>query len=162
MTFKSAVLAFGITLAVSTAHAQLPAETDAQFVAKAIVGNMFEMEEAKLAEQRATDPNLKGFAKRMLADHGAALKKLKTAAGKAGISTPTALDQPHQAMLDNLGTFTGSDFDEIYKADQVSAHVETANLLQDYKQNGKNGELKSWAKDTLPVVQQHKASISSM
>ena len=107
------------------------------------------MEEAKLALDKATDARLKGFAQKMIADHGDAMKKLEDASGKVGEKASMMLDKPHQAMLDNLKTFSGTDFDKIYIADQVAAHAETVALLSDYKQNGKNGDLMSWTKDVL-------------
>ena len=72
------------------------------------------------------------------------------------------LDKPHQAMVDNLQTLSGADFDKIYVADQVAAHAEAANLLADYKQNGSKGQLKTWAEKTLPVVKEHQAMINAM
>ena len=131
MPFKLSLCAVALTLAASSAYAQAPAETDAEFVTKASIGNMFEVQEAKLALTKATDPNLKGFAKQMIADHGDAQKKLKMAADKAGDKLAMSLDKPHLDMLENLKTFSGSDFDKIYKADQIAAHDETVNLLSD-------------------------------
>lgn len=142
--------------------AQAPSSPDAEFAAKASVGNTFEVEEAKLAVERATDPKLKDFARRMLQDHGDAMKKLSAAAGKAGQKSEMMLDKPHQAMLDNLKSFNGARFDTIYKADQVMAHAETVALLSDYTRNGQNSDLKSWAKQALPVVKGHRAAIDSL
>jgi len=142
--------------------AQTPAANDAEFVAKAMTGNVFEVEEAKLAVQRATDPRLKTFAQHMITDHADALKKLNDAASTMNVTPATALDKPHQAMLDNLKTFNGADFDKIYKTDQVASHAETVALLSDYDQTGKNSALKSWAKQSLPVVKGHRNNINAM
>lgn len=152
-----------IAAVVSTAAlAQAPSAPDGEFVTKASVGNAFEVEEAKLAVERATDPKVKQFAQKMLDDHGDAMKKLMDAAGKAGQKSEMMLDPPHQAMLDNLKTFNGAEFDKIYKADQIMAHAETVALLSDYNQSGQNSDLKSWAKQALPVVKGHRAAIDSM
>ena len=147
---------------LASAQAQAPAIGDAEFVMKASVGNTFEIEEAKLAAERATDPKLKQYAQRMVKDHGDAMKKLSDAATKAGQKAAMTLDPPHQAMLDNLRSFNGADFDRIYLADQVAAHAETVALLADYNQNGRNSGLKSWAKQSLPVVKGHRATINAM
>ena len=148
---------------VSTlAFAAGPPETDAQFVEKASVGNTFEIEEAKLAEQQASDPALKDFAQRMVKDHSEAMSRLESVATQANQKAEMKLDAPHQAMVDNLKKYKASDFDKIYLADQIAAHVETQNLLMDYKQNGKNGDLKTWARDTLPTVQDHLGIVASM
>lgn len=163
MMLRTTTAALALTLlAASGASAQTPPVSDAEFVAKASVGNAFEMEEAKLALERATDPRLKSFAQKMLDDHGDAEKKLTAAADKTGAKPQAMLDPPHQAMLDNLKTFNGTDFDKIYIADQVAAHAETVALLSDYKQNGQDTSLSSWAKDALPIVKDHRAAINAM
>lgn len=162
MRIIHALAALALLSGTVRALAQAPAANDAEFIAKAMVGNTFEIEEAKLAVQRATDPQLKSFAQRMITDHTNALKKLEEAAGKTNAAPTMALDAPHQAMLDNLMTFNGADFDKIYKADQVASHAETVALLSDYDQTGKNAALKSWAKQSLPVVKGHRNDINAM
>ena len=157
-TFCGALMLAGL----ATAAAQTPSAGDAEFVMKAAAGNTFEIEEAKLAVDRAADPRLKRFAQNMMRDHGNALKKLSDAAAKAGQKASMTLDPPHQSMLDNLRTFNGADFDRIYLADQVAAHAETVALLSDYQQNGRNSGLKSWAKQSLPIVKGHRAAIHAM
>ena len=147
---------------ITAALAQAPSASDADFVMKASAGNTFEIEEAKLAVDRAADPKLKQFAQQMIKDHGDAMKKLQDAAAKAGQKAAMTLDPPHQAMLDNLRGFNGAEFDRIYAADQVAAHAETVALLSDYNQNGRNSGLKSWAKQSLPVVKGHRAAIDAM
>ena len=151
-----------VTAFASAAWAQSPPLSDAQFVQTASVGNTFEVEEAKLALDRSSDARLKTFAQKMITDHGAAEKALQDVAGKAGIKADMTLDKPHQAMLDNLRTFNGTDFDKIYTADQIAAHAEAVALLSDYKQNGQTRALQSWGGDTLPVVKQHRAMIDAM
>lgn len=157
------VFATAAALALSTAaFAQSPAISDADFVMHASVGNTFEMEEAKLALERATDPRIKDYAQRMMTDHGDAMKKLGDAASKANLKSEMTLDKPHQDMVDNLKTFSGTDFDKVYIADQIAAHAETVALLSDYQQNGKTSGLKSWTSDALPVVKAHQAAINAM
>lgn len=154
---------FALALLASTAAwSQASSAPDAEFAMMAAVGNTFEVEEAKLALERATDKRLKDFAQKMVDDHGNAMKKLMDAAVKAGQKPEMTLDKPHQAMLDNLKTFNGKDFDKIYIADQVAAHAETVALLSDYNQNGQNSDLKSWAKQALPIVKGHRATINAM
>ena len=149
-------------LGSTAAFAQAPSVPDKDFVMKGSVGNTFEIEESKLALQHATDARLKRYAEKMISDHQDAEKKLQTAGGKAGDKTEMMLDTPHQAMLDNLKTFTGTDFDKIYIADQVASHDETVNLLSDYRQNGDNKSLKGWAEKTLPIVKEHREMIDAM
>ena len=158
-----ALAALAVPAFAGPAMAQMPSADDATFLAKAAVGNTFEVEQAKLAVQRATDPRLKQFTQKMLGDHADAMKKLQAAASKSGKPAPQmTLDAPHQAMLDNLKGLNGADFDKVYLADQIAAHAETVALLSDYNQNGKDASLKSWAKASLPVVKGHLATVNAM
>lgn len=146
----------------SSAWAQSPPIPNADFVMHASVGNTLEIEESKLALDRATDPRIKAFAQKMISDHTAAEKTLEAAAGKDKLTTEPMLDKAHQAMADNLKTFNGTDFDKIYMADQIAAHTETVALVSDYTVNGKEAALKAWADKTLPVVKEHLMMIEAM
>jgi putative membrane protein len=161
--FRPSMIALGLsfTRVLSVTAAGVP-QSEESFVKMASIGNGFEIAEARLALQKATDPRLKAFAQHMIDDHGDAQKTLGTAAGKIGGATLGDLDPSHQATLDNLGTFTGTDFDKIYIADQIAAHAETVALLSDYYQNGTNADLKGWANKALPTVKAHRADIDAM
>ena len=162
MTLKSAGIAAALVALTSAAWAQSPPVPDADFVMKASVGNTLEIEESKLALDRATDPRIKSYAQQMISDHTEAEQKLQGAAGHEKLKTELMLDKVHQAMLDNLKTFNGADFDKIYVADQIAAHVETMALLSDYKTNGKEAALKGWTDKTLPAVEEHLHAIQAM
>jgi len=139
-----------------------PSSSDVEFAMRAMIGNTFEMQEGELALKQASDPKVKEFAQRMIADHGDAQKSLMDTIGRSGRSSALRLDEQHQAMLDNLKTFSGKDFDKIYIADQQAAHAETLALLLDYEQNGQNLDLKSWTKKVLPTVRMHLGQINAM
>ena len=162
MTLRSAGIAAALVALTSAAWAQSPPVSDADFVMKASVGNTLEIEESKLALDRATDPRIKSYAQHMISDHTEAEQKLQQAAGREKLKTEPMLDKVHQGMLDNLKTFNGVDFDKIYVADQIAAHVETMALLSDYKTNGKEAALKGWTDKTLPGVKEHLRSIQAL
>ena len=54
----------------------------------------------------------------------------------AGLTVPTALDQRHQGLIDNLRGATDQDFDRVYLQQQEAAHNETAALLETYSRVG--------------------------
>ena len=156
------VVSLTCTLVVSATAAQMPPVTDAQFVIKASAANALEVEEGKLAVERASDPKLKEFASKMIADHGAAQESLQEAARIAGVPASLKLDEVRRSMVDNLSSRSGVDFDRIYQADQVQAHAEAVALLSDYQASGRNSQLKSWAETTLETVKMHRATINAM
>ncbi len=61
MKSKLQAVAFASVLVSAPAFAQSPPPSDQDFVAKVSVGNTFEVEEAKLALDRATDTRAEGL-----------------------------------------------------------------------------------------------------
>jgi putative membrane protein len=132
------------------------APSTAEFVKKATIAGMFEIESSKLAEQKTQDPKVQAFAKMMIDDHTKAANELKQKAeGISGAQMPAQLDAPHQKKLDALKSASGVRFMRAYKTDQMQGHKDAVALFQAYGAGGDNAELKSWARTTLPTLQHH-------
>jgi putative membrane protein len=129
------------------------------FVTAAATSDMFEIQSAKLAEQKSTDPAVKKFAARMIKDHTASSNKLKALLAKGGINATllTDLDARRKGMLDNLSKAGPADFDKMYVHQQVDAHDEAVTLLKGFIDHGDNDALKGFAQSILPTVQEHQA-----
>jgi putative membrane protein len=127
------------------------------FAAKAADSDMFEIEAAKLAAKRSTNPEVKKFAAMMEKAHTATSAELKTAIAASGvaITLPTALSESAQGKLDDLTKADAKDFDKKYADSQVDAHQAALNLLQRYAQDGDTGAIKAFAAATAPKVQEH-------
>ena len=138
--------------------------TTSEYVQKAAMGDMFEIESSKLAAQKATNKDVKSFAERMVKDHSATTKTLKEASakGKAGVSAPTDLDADHKAKLGQLRNASGADFDRQYVNVQIDAHEQALKLHQGYAKNGDNKELKDAADDIADDVEDHLEKIKDI
>ena len=82
----------------------LLSDSDKSFFETANSANMFELEASKLAEQRATNPADKAFAKQMLKDHGKAGKELAALAKKKQVTLSNVLLKRHQMLFDEVAT----------------------------------------------------------
>lgn len=127
------------------------------FAMKAADSDMFEVEAAKLAAKRSTNPEVKKFAAAMEKAHTATSAELKTAiaASGASITLPTMLSKDAQDDLDDLNKADAKDFDKKYADDMVDAHQAALNLLQRYAQDGDTPAIKAFAAATAPKVQEH-------
>ncbi|UAL10502.1 DUF4142 domain-containing protein [Caulobacter segnis] len=127
------------------------------FVAKAAASDLFEIEAAKLAAKRSTNPSVKKFAAAMEKAHTATTADLKSAiaASGAAITPPTMLPADLQEDLDDLNKADAKDFDKKYADSQVDAHQAALNLLQRYAQDGDTPAIKAFAAATAPKVQEH-------
>lgn len=127
------------------------------FATKMADSDMFEIEAAKLAAQRSTNPSVKKFAMMMETAHKKTSDGLKSAISASGVAftAPTMLSKEMQDELDDLSKADAKDFDKEYADAMVDAHQSALNLLQRYAQDGDTPALKTFAAETAPKVQEH-------
>jgi putative membrane protein len=128
-----------------------------EFVKKAAIGDMFEIQSSQLALNKSPDADTKPFAAKMAKEHqmtSAQLKQL-VEGGKVNAQIPTALDSEHQQKLDSLRALNGREFDVAYDKMQLEAHQQAVSLFDSYAKNGDNPQLKQWAQKTLPHLKEH-------
>lgn len=153
---KSPDMSGKMSPAKSSAMSKAKTPSTADFVKKATIAGMFEIESSKLAEQKSQDPKVQAFAKMMINDHTKANDELKAKAqGISGVEVPSALDSANQAELDKLKGASGVRFLRQFRRDQVKGHREAVKLFRSYAARGDNADLKAWAKATLPTLQHH-------
>jgi putative membrane protein len=162
------VPAVALAQAPQPAPRPAPAQAGAQvspadFVNRAAISNMFEIQSSQLAQQKAQNDRVRQFAQSMVQDHTAAGDKLKSSAqGIQGATIPSSLDQPHQQMVQTLQSASGPGFDRDYVQMQVTAHRGAVSLFDQYAQNGDNQQLKQFAQQTLPTLREHLQSVEQI
>lgn len=127
------------------------------FATKMADSDMFEIEAAKLAVSRSTNPSVKKFAMMMETAHKKTSDGLKSAISASGVvfTAPAMLSKEMQDELDDLSKADAKDFDKAYADAMVDAHQAALNLLQRYAQDGDTPALKTFAAETAPKVQEH-------
>ncbi len=110
---------------------------DSKFATDVANGGLAEVALGKLAQQKATNPQVKSFADMMVKDHSKANDELMAIAKSKNITLPAAPDADHQKKMDDLSKLSGKDFDKAY-------------------------ELKAFAAKTAPVVQMHLDAINKI
>jgi len=127
------------------------------FVNLAAQSDMLEIQSSKLALQKSDSANTKTFAQHMIDDHTKTSTELKSLVsnGKVKVTAPSALDKKHEAKLDKLSKLNGKGFTKEYDDMQVSAHKDAVSLFERYGKDGDNADLKAFANQTLPHLQEH-------
>ena len=125
------------------------------FVQQAAQTGLTEIEAAKIALARSQDPGIRSFAQRMVKDHGQSNLELATLATEKGIAAPTTLDAEHQAMLDDITSKTGTDFDRSYSEHMHMGHTKAVALFE-AAANSPDTAVSGFAKKTLPTLREHK------
>jgi putative membrane protein len=138
------------------------AEDDAEFAVAAANGGMAEVALSKIAQDKATDPKVKQFAKQMITDHSKANEELKTLAKSKNITLPSAPNEEKQKAAADLGGKSGSDFDKAYISQMNKDHQETVKLFEDAQKEVKDTELKAFINKTLPVIKAHAEHVKSL
>lgn len=167
MMFLGAAIAMASPVAAQDAATNAPAATAPaaqqvsaeQFVQMAAISNMFEIQSSMMARSAARSEEVKSFAEQMIIDHTKAGEDLAAASDTA---PPETLDAKHQGMLDELQGLEGAELDRKYVELQVAAHEEAVALFTAYSQNGEDEELRAFAAETLPVLQQHREHIDEI
>jgi putative membrane protein len=129
--------------------------SDSTFAKEAAQGGAAEVQFGKLAEEKGTTQQVKDFGRRMVSDHTKAGEKLKTAASEENISLPTDMTASDKATYDYLSKLSGTAFDRAYAEDMVKDHQKDVNSFEREANNGKDSNIKSFASETLPTLQEH-------
>ncbi len=137
----------------------LGAQSAKTFVKNAAIGDMYELEAAKLALANAHSPRVKDVAQQMIDDHTTLTHQLRSAMrmNETGDQTslPTEVDERRKQMLDELRRVPDDEFDKLYLDQQVLAHKETVDLMTGYAARGDNPQLRSVAASGAPLVTRH-------
>jgi putative membrane protein len=120
----------GSTAAVGTGGNGADVKSDGDFVRDVAIMNMAEIELSRIALGKATSPDVKSFAQRMIDDHGAAGDKLKNIVSGRPIEWPAQLDDKHRKAADELAKKQGPDFDREYVKAMVYGHQDLAAKLE--------------------------------
>jgi putative membrane protein len=120
----------GGTPAVGTSGNAERVKSDADFVQDVAMMNMAEVELSRIALAKATSPDVKSFAQRMIEDHGPAGDKLKDVTSGQAIQWPAHLDEKHKKTADDLVQKQGLELDRDYVKAMVYGHQDLGAKLE--------------------------------
>jgi putative membrane protein len=161
---------FALVLAASVARAdvndkvkemQSPKDSK-EFAMKAAEGGMLEVKLSQLAQQKADDQQIKDLAKMLEQDHNQANAQLTDIAKRKNINLPNDLKGESKECYDAFQQLQGKDFDNAYLLFNVKDHLKDIMMFQKESQNGTDQDIKQWAAQTLPHLQQHAAHINKV
>ncbi len=147
----------------ATLLAQSPntSAADTKFAMNAAQGGMAEVKLGQLAASKGSSDFVKQFGQKMVDDHSKANDQLKSVASKDNMTLPTDLSAKDQAEYDKLSKMSGAGFDKEYERYMTADHKMDVAAFKKESMTGQNPDLKSFAGDTLPTVQQHLQMLQS-
>lgn len=128
---------------------------DRAFVEEAAASGMAEVVLGRMADQKASNAQVRQFGARMVQDHGRANSELLSLAAARGMRLATSLPAHQQAEADRLGRLTGTDFDRAYLRHMLEEHQAAVSRFAQQAQAGSDAQLKAWAGRILPTLREH-------
>ncbi len=144
-----------ITIAPGSTGAATPSQADLAFATRAAAAGLAEVEVGKIAMKRAASDGVRQFAELMLEDHSRANEKLTAIASQKNISIPKAPGDAERRLLAELQTLAGEAFDRALLAQAREDHQAAIALYSKEAESGSDPDLRKFASDTLPKLQQH-------
>ncbi|HEX4002152.1 MAG TPA: DUF4142 domain-containing protein [Candidatus Acidoferrales bacterium] len=129
--------------------------SDTDFARNAAAGGLAEVKMGELAQEKGSTDAVKDFGKKMVEDHTQANDKLKQVASQQNIKLPAKLDKHDQRVYDKLSQLSGQQFDRAYARDMVRDHKSDVAAFQQEANSGQNNQIKDFASQTLPTLQEH-------
>ena len=161
------VSAIFLALVTSAPAAQAPAASapgaslgpaDTYFVTQTSLGTPFQVDSGRLAETKGTTQAIRSYAELMVSSHitvnDALLAVLKN---KAPAPPPTLLKAAYATTVSTLQHESGSTLDADYVRGQVNYQKGNTALYEYEIANGTDPDLKVFAQETLPKIQDHLA-----
>lgn len=135
-----------------------------EFAKKAGAAGMAEVEMGKLGAQKATDPEVKKYAQKIVADHTKANKELMAAAKGKSLEVPTEPDMMHKGMMEKFEHQSADgDFNHDYMQQMVRDHKKVIEVFQSAANDSTlDPEMRALAKKTLPTLEAHLADAQKL
>ncbi len=123
------------------------------FAKTAAASGLFELETARLAQQKATDSAVKSYAAMLVDHHSMANDKLQQLAMQGNVALPTQLPSDRKAELDQLTKASGAEFDrQFVRVVGIKAHQDDIALFEKAASSANNPALRTFAQNTLPTL----------
>jgi putative membrane protein len=129
--------------------------SDKQFMTETARGGLAEVQLGKLASQRGTSSAVKEFAQRMVQDHTQVNAQLKQLAESKGVTLPTSIGSENQKVKQQLSKLSGTRFNRAYVNHMIQDHEKDISSFQRQAQEGQDPDVKAFAEQTLPTLQEH-------
>jgi putative membrane protein len=139
-----------------------PSPKTENFVDTAAVANTFEIQSSQIALKKTTNKQITDFAHLMINDHKRIGDELASIAQKQNLQLPKGLDSKSQSSLKRLQSESGRRFARTYARMMLKGHRQAVKLFQSYARNGDDEQLKEWAQQTLPTLQEHRRRAEAM
>lgn len=144
-----------------TSKTKMPSQ-DKRFIDKAAQNDMEAIDLGKLATDRASNDQVKDFAKKTVDEHTQSLDKLKKIASDENAQIPNNMTSEARHKYDKLSKLNGPKFDQEYVKISEQSHKRAVDAFQRASNEVKTPDLKDYAQSTLPKLKQNGQELSQL
>jgi putative membrane protein len=130
---------------------------DAKFIHEVAAGHLMEVRLGQIAEQRATQADVKNFGKRMDSDFTRWLNQWTGMSSRNGMAFQPGMGALHREKIDRVQKASGANFDRVY----MTTVIENLESMLPYYQNegrsARSSQVRRLVEDELPTLQQNLA-----
>ena len=131
--------------------------SERRFVEKAAKGGKEEVALGQLAQEQASNPDVKSFGQTLVQDHTMANSQLEQLAQQKNVKMDQK-DDGKDHFYKSLSKKSGTDFDKEFVDHEVKDHQKDIKEFQKMAQDAKDPDLKNFAAQILPKLQEHLAT----
>lgn len=125
--------------------------------------NQKEIQLSKLAQDKAQAKEVKDFAQHMITDHEAADKKVEEAAKTANMKLEDFAPATYEkVVMDQLGKYSGAQFDNMFVAEMKAGHRHAMHDLQMIRNMDQDSSVRSLVDAVIPKVRDHEKMASNL
>jgi putative membrane protein len=147
--------ALALVLAPATAASAAPSEQDTTYLRAAHQSNLAEIAGGRIAQQKGASQAVKDVGARFVEDHTRLDAALRETAAALDVDLPSAPNPEQRALAARYEAASGSDFDALYLATQMDAHMKAMRLGETELARGNDAQAKKLAQDAAPVIASH-------
>lgn len=136
--------------------------SDRAFMAEAARGGLAEVELGRLAEERASRPDVKAFGEHMVADHSKANADLRALAESKGATVPSAMDAKDAKLKKRLAHLSGDAFDRAYVEAMLKDHRHDVAAFEKESTAAHDPDVEAFASRTLPTLKEHLTRVEEL
>jgi putative membrane protein len=152
-----ALPAYGQSTGGSYAAPASLSSADIIFIQTAARDGQSEIRMGQLAVQDGQTAALRDFGQLLITDHTRANQQLAQIAAQKGVAISTQPDWQQEQMALQLSNLSGKDFDSGLERQAIQDHENDIRLYQDAANNLQDPDIKTFAQQTLPMLQHHLA-----
>jgi putative membrane protein len=134
---------------------------DKPFLAKAVQGDIAEVQMGRLAQSHSTSPKYRAYGKMLVDQHGAHRTRVADLARAKGLDVPSEPSAQQAAALRTLASLKGANFEKAFKDHAIMDHEKD---IAEYEAatNSPDAQTAALARATLPTLRNHLAKAQEL